>query len=250
MTNRPQKQLKVILIGDACTDEYQYGTIDRISPEAPVPIFVPEHVEYKTGMAGNVAYNLGRLGIEVTSYLGNPSIKTRMIDKKSKQQVLRIDKDQKLKVPVRVDTKFPEADAFVISDYEKGTVTYELVEKIISIGKPVFIDTKKTDLKRFEGAYIKINEPEFNKATSFPSSKLIVTKGEEGAMYDNHIFKTAKIDVIDVCGAGDTFLSTFAYMILTGLPVEVAINLANRAASVTIRHIGVYAPTLEEIYNA
>jgi D-beta-D-heptose 7-phosphate kinase/D-beta-D-heptose 1-phosphate adenosyltransferase len=53
--------LKVILIGDRCVDEYHYGEITRLSPEAPVPIFVPKRIESKNGMAANVEENLKKL---------------------------------------------------------------------------------------------------------------------------------------------------------------------------------------------
>ena len=53
-----QKQFKILLLGDNCTDVYQYGTVDRISPEAPVPVFKFSHEENRPGMAGNVFENL------------------------------------------------------------------------------------------------------------------------------------------------------------------------------------------------
>ena len=53
-----QKQFRILLIGDDCQDVYQYGIIDRLSPEAPVPVFIPGKKETKPGMAGNVAKNL------------------------------------------------------------------------------------------------------------------------------------------------------------------------------------------------
>ena len=93
--NQPQRQLKIILIGDTCIDEYQYGTVDRMSPEAPVPVFVPKHTETKSGMGSNVKENLLALGLNVTSFLGDPSKKKRLIDAKSKQHLMRIDDDVK-----------------------------------------------------------------------------------------------------------------------------------------------------------
>ena len=58
-------QFNILLVGDDCVDVYQYGTVDRISPEAPVPIFKYSHEERKPGMAGNVACNLEALGCRV-----------------------------------------------------------------------------------------------------------------------------------------------------------------------------------------
>ena len=245
--NLQQQQLKVILIGDTCIDEYHYGYVDRISPEAPVPIFVEERVETKSGMASNVAKNLEALGVNVTKYLGSPSTKIRMIDSKSNQHILRVDKDFKSK-ELSTDTKFDASvDAFVVSDYDKGFVSYELIERLIVTGKPVFIDTKKTHLHRFNGGIVKINSQEYGKAKSFPTN-LIVTNSSKDVTYGFNTFKVPHIEITDVCCAGDTFLAAFAYQYISSLGnIESSIKFAIQAATVTVRHIGVYAPTLEEI---
>jgi D-beta-D-heptose 7-phosphate kinase/D-beta-D-heptose 1-phosphate adenosyltransferase len=54
MNTQQPRQFKILLIGDDCVDVYQFGTVDRISPEAPVPVFECTHEERKPGMAGNV----------------------------------------------------------------------------------------------------------------------------------------------------------------------------------------------------
>ncbi len=245
--NQQLKQLKITLIGDTCIDEYHYGHIDRISPEAPVPIFVADNIEMKNGMAANVAKNLEMLGVNVTSYFGVPSTKIRMIDSKSKQHILRIDKDTKSK-SLSIDTKFDiSVDAFVVSDYDKGFVTYELVEKLILTGKPVFIDTKKTDLHRFNGGIVKINSTEYSKARTLPIN-LIVTNGSKEVSFGHQTYKVPHLEITDACGAGDTFLSAFVYQYLSTYGnYDKAIKFAISAASITVKHIGVYAPSLEEI---
>lgn len=246
--NRPQKQLKVILIGDKCIDEYHYGTIDRLSPEAPVPIFKPTRVEAKNGMAANVQENLEALGVKVISYFGPPSVKVRMIDERTKQHVLRIDTDSKTEPLDHIATYFPnDVDGIIISDYNKGFVSYELIESLIRTGIPVFIDTKKTDLIRFDGAFVKINNSEFAQAKTIPNN-LIVTMGEHGVMWNQRKYDAPKIEIADVCGAGDTFLASFAYNYLLTTNIDSSIAFAIKSASVTVKHIGVYAPSLEEIY--
>lgn len=247
MINPQQKNLKVILIGDACIDEYQYGTITRLSPEAPVPVFVPNKNDIKYGMAANVAENLKKLNVETITYFGEQSRKIRMIDEKSNQHVIRVDHDiisKPLSINEIAIADF--IDAIVVSDYDKGLVTYELVEDLIQTNIPVFIDTKKPDLKRFEGAYVKINYSEFTKAKSYVD-KLIVTLGRDGAQFNNKKFKAPNVDITDVCGAGDTFLASFVYQYLSTNNVEEAIKFAIKASTITVKHIGVYAPTLEEI---
>ena len=242
-----RKPLNVILIGDSCIDEYHYGSVDRLSPEAPVPIFVSKRVETKRGMAANVKINLKTLGVNVRSYFGAESFKTRMIDEKSKQHILRIDKDISGEALDFKNIHFDDSvDAFIVSDYNKGYVSYELIEELIKLGKPVFIDTKKTDLARFNGAIVKINSIEYANAKSIPMN-LIVTMGEHGVMWDGRKYDAPKIEIADVCGAGDTFLASFAYKYLLTSNIDSSIAFAIKAASVTVQHIGVYAPTLEEI---
>ena len=243
-----QKQFKILLIGDNCTDVYQYGTIDRLSPEAPIPIFVPTHAEERSGMAGNVANNLEALGCHVNYLFGETSVKTRLIDSRSKQQVVRIDKDIQ-STPITFETDIPDVyDAVVVSDYNKGTVSYELIEELIALSIPIFIDTKKTDLERFQGAWVKINELEYSKITS-ECSGLIVTRGARGASALHHDVDVSapKVEVTDVTGAGDTFIAALAYKYLSTRNLLQAIEFAVRASAVTVQHLGVYAPVLEEI---
>jgi len=246
MDTQLQKKFNVLLIGDNCIDVYQYGTVDRLSPEAPVPIFVPTHKEEREGMVGNVYKNLLALGCEVTLVCGHASKKTRLVDARSKQQITRVDEDVKSIPVVNVDTT--GYDAIVISDYDKGVVSYELIEKMINTKLPVFIDTKKTDLGRMQGAWVKINEVEYSRVRS-ECTGLIVTRGSKGAEVIHHdIWCTApKIEVVDVTGAGDTFLSALTYQYLITKNIKTSVEFAIKASSITVKHFGVYAPSLEEI---
>lgn len=242
------KKYKILLIGDKGTDLYTYGSVERISPEAPIPVFNPIRQVSKPGMADNVRVNLEALGCEVTFLFGDVSIKERLIDERSKQQIVRIDNDKK-SPPLLVNKGLLQGyDAIVVSDYNKGTVTYELIEQAINTRVPVFVDTKKTDLERLQGAWVKINELEYSKIKS-DCTGLIVTKGDKGAEAKWHEFTSPapKVEVVDVTGAGDTFLAALAYMFLNTQDIKVAIEFANRAAAVTVQHVGCYAPTLKEI---
>ena len=242
------KKFRILLIGDTCTDVYQYGTVDRISPEAPVPIFVPTYSEERPGMAGNVLSNLQALGCDVVTQFGDVSKKTRLIDSKSRQQLMRIDQDVGSTGLIRANAR--GFDAVVISDYDKGFVSHELVKCLIQTADcPIFIDTKKTVLDAFNGCYIKINDLEHSRAETLPDDQwLITTHGDLGAFYMGQKFPAIKTsDVIDVTGAGDTFLAALTYGFLTTGDIRQSIMLANRAASITVRHMGVYAPSLEEI---
>ncbi len=243
-----QTRYRILLVGDDCVDVYQYGTVDRISPEAPVPVFKFSHEERKPGMAGNVARNLEALGCEVHYLHGETSTKTRIVDIRSKQQIVRIDNDI-ISTPMSFETGIPEIyDAIVVSDYAKGTVSYELIEELITTGIPVFVDTKKTDLERMQGAWVKINELEYSKIKS-ECSGLIITLGGKGATVPHHnlSFPAPYVEVADVTGAGDTFLAALVSEYLTQRDIAKSIPYAIRAASVTVQHFGVYAPTWEEL---
>ena len=250
MNTQQQKQFNILLIGDACEDTYTYGYVNRISPEAPVPIFEPHYTMNLQGMAGNVRKNLEALGCDVNFLHGEVSKKNRLIDHRTKQQLLRIDHDAESK-SITFETAIPPIyDAIVVSDYNKGSVSYELIEELVKeVNIPIFVDTKKTDLARLAGCYIKINALEKSRAISLPDKDhLIVTHGGDGAEWDSWVFP-AEIagDVTDVCGAGDTFLAALAYKFLVTNSMPDAIKFANKAAAVTVQHVGVYAPRLEEI---
>lgn len=246
------KKFKILLVGDICTDVYQYGTIDRLSPEAPVPVFVPTHIKECEGMAGNVYDNLLTLGCDVQLVAGWRSKKIRLIDSKSKQHIVRIDHDIKSKPVDLHDYVHEQFDAIVVSDYNKGAVTYEVIEYILAnFDVPIFIDTKLTDLERMQGAWVKINSLEYSKIKS-ECTGLIVTEGENGshAVHHNIRCSAPKVEVVDVTGAGDTFLASLAYRFLETNDIKQAMEFANKAASVTVQHMGVYSPKLEEIRNA
>ncbi len=227
-----------------------YGTIDRLSPEAPVPVFVPKYEENRRGMAGNVEENLKALGCDVSLLTLDGGTKTRFIDERSNQHIMRLDQDAK-GGPIELATTIPAIyDAVVISDYNKGCISYELVEEILQQFRgPVFIDTKKTDLARFEGAFVKINSLENSLAKTLPS-QTIVTLGKQGCLYAGETYPAPQVEVADVCGAGDTFLAALVYRYLKTNSVPEALIFANRAAAVTVKHMGVYAPTLKEINEA
>ena len=250
MDTAQQTKYKILLIGDACEDIYTYGYVNRISPEAPVPIFEPHYTINHDGMAGNVRKNLQALGCDVDFLHGAVSKKNRLIDHRTKQQLLRLDNDAESK-PVTFETAIPPIyDAIVISDYNKGTVSYELIEELAKeVDVPIFVDTKKTDLARLSGCYVKINALEKSRATSLPKiDHLIVTQGHHGATWNGWGYPAELVgDVTDVCGAGDTFLAALAYQFLVTNSMPDAVQFANRAAAVTVQHVGVYAPRLEEI---
>lgn len=240
---------KVLLIGDSCTDIYHYGTIDRISPEAPIPVLLTKNLLTCPGMAANVNNNLKAFNID-TDFITNeePITKTRFLDIKTGQHLLRVDKEKTLK-EINELPKLDKYTAIVISDYNKGFLSYNHIEQIINTSKvPVFIDTKKRDLKRFKNAIVKINEREFKNRTS-DCDDIIVTLGSNGVLYKDNIIPAPKVEVFDVCGAGDTFLTALVCKYINSKDMIASINFANKAAAITVQHSGVYSLTKKDLIN-
>jgi D-beta-D-heptose 7-phosphate kinase/D-beta-D-heptose 1-phosphate adenosyltransferase len=219
-----------------------------------VPVIKITETEIVPGMAANVKENFENLGVYVDFITNGEEIrKTRYIDKRSGQHMLRVDSEPEI-VPWSGRTPFPieEYDVIVISDYNKGFLSYENIEHIIrSVKCPVFIDTKKQDLSRFSASccYIKINETEYKNRVSIPKN-LIVTLGDRGAQFKDITYPTNKVEVMDVCGCGDTFLAALTVQYLYTKSIEQSIIFANAAAGITVQHRGNYAPTYDEIRHA
>ena len=241
-----QKQLKVLLIGDSCTDEYVYGSCERLNPEAPVPILKFNRKETKKGMALNVRENIESFGIEVYMITNQETItKTRYIDEKYNQQILRVDNEPSLK-PMSYDLPDEHFDALVISDYDKGFLSNEKVFELVEwFDGPVFIDSKKTKLPK-ESCFVKINDLEFSKLDN-PSDNLIITRGSKGAEYQGKLYPGEKVDIFDAVGAGDTFLSALVYFYLKCGKIEEAIPYANKAAAIAVSNFGTYILTKEDV---
>ena len=252
--NQPQKLFKILLLGDSCYDYYHYGDVTRISPEAPVPIFDFKYVIKKQGMAANVYENLKALGAEVHFHTRFKENKRRYIDIKSNHQLLRVDEEipQEGFDHIIYDLIYYETyDAIVISDYGKGFFRREDYSRLRkNFEGPIFIDTKDINLDAYEGAIVKINQYEYDKSDlGRKIENLIVTYGGEKVVWNNRWYYPPKVSAYDVCGAGDTFLAALAVKYVETNNMEDAIHFAMKAAAITVKHIGVYAPTREEIEN-
>ena len=241
--------MKVLLIGDSCEDRYFYGDVKRLNPEAPVPILEYKRGVTSKGMVWNVRENLLSFGVEVyISTHQEKIIKTRYIDEKSNQQILRSDEEPDITpLPYEFPDEWKSAyDALVISDYDKGFITQpKLFELSNWFQGPVFIDTKKICIPG--NAFIKVNESEFKKITHFIPDNMIITKGGEGTEYQGKLYPAEKVNVFDVVGAGDTFLAALTYGYLKYGRIDKAIPLANKAAAVAVSHRGTYVLTKEDV---
>lgn len=248
MSIQPQKSYKVLLIGDSCVDEYVYGTCDRLSPEAPVPVHLYKETKKFIGMAYNVYQNLLSFGIDCDFHTNNPEelIKKRFIDLKSMTQLMRQD------VGTHVDSKpvssFLDYDAIVISDYDKGLVDPASTKQICeTFPGPIFVDSKRKDLSIFPNAIIKINQYEAEQAQILKSNKLIVTHGKAGATYDGIKFDAPHVDVYDVTGAGDIFLASLCYFYLKTRDFYTSIPKCITLSTKSVQHLGSYILTEDDI---
>ena len=240
-----QKQLKILLIGDSCTDEYVYGTCNRLNPEAPVPILNFKRKDTTKGMAWNVRENLMSFDMEVYIVTNQEDItKTRYIDERYNQQILRVD-DESLLKPMEYELPEDKFDALVISDYDKGFLTKEKIFELVEwFDGPVFIDSKKSELP--DDCYIKVNDIEYGKLQT-KNNNVIITKGGKGAEYKGKLYTGEDVKVFDAVGAGDTFLSALVYFYLLYGRIDKAIPYANKAASIAVQNFGTYVLTKEDV---
>lgn len=240
--------MKVLVIGDSCTDVFVYGYCKRLCPEGPVPIFEPSRTITNMGMSGNVVANLKSLGAEKVELVTNKEqiTKTRYVEEKANHMIIRIDSNDKVSNSFDVKrVPFNDYDAVIVSDYDKGFLTLADL-KMISDSHPLtFIDTKKPLGPEMSGfTFIKINEVEWEncKGQTYEmwSDKLIVTMSERGAMYDGITYPVNNdIEVRDLSGAGDTFMAALVVSYLKTKSIEVSIEYANDCATKVVQKRGV-----------
>ena len=249
-----QKQYKVLLIGETCEDTYIFGSVDRISPEAPVPVLVHEETVTALGMSENVKNNLKAFGVDVTHITNKKLIKKkRVVHSSSKQQLVRIDEDDHVDPikPAEVKMAFlvSQYDAIVISDYDKGFVSIEdLITFCQNFSGPVFIDTKKKDLFSSQNVIFKINQREASTLRVQPAEQnLIITAGGQGAYYMDKLYPSEKVNVFDVVGAGDTFLAALVAEFIKENDMEASIKIANKASAIAVQNYGCYTLTPDDI---
>jgi len=243
---------KIIVIGDACVDEFIYCNCNRLCPEAPVPLLDIDHATKNGGMAANVGENIRSLTTPETydiTMLTNanwPSVKkTRFVDNKTNHMFLRIDSTVKTEKINMDNFDASLYDAIIISDYNKGFLSNDNLKTIIDSHPLVFIDTKRKLGEWVKNAaFIKINHHEYaNSINEIKSNnledKIICTRGGDGCVYKNITYSVNKVGVIDVSGAGDTFLAALTVNYLDGSSIENAIIFANTCASKVVQERGV-----------
>ena len=251
-----QKQYNILLIGEVCQDVYVFGNVERLNPEAPVPILKKNDKESKLGMSGNVHKNLKSIlpesNITVLQNDSKALKKIRFIDEKSKYQLMIYDIEKDIKNLSEKEVPDNNYDAIVISDYNKGLLTQKFIDRLCAKYNQtnIFVDTKKSNLKSFKNCIIKLNEKENKNAFNLDNScSLIVTLGSRGCSYKGKFYSTHKVEVHDVCGAGDVFLATLVARWLETNNIERAIKSANNCAALSVTNLGCYTIKRSEYEN-
>ena len=243
--------MKVLVIGDVIVDKYIYGTSDRLSPEAPVPVVRHQTTFERSGGAGNLYGNLKSLGVDVELLdLSQPKcIKTRVFC--DGHYVTRIDQDYQtdsldvLETIERMD--FSQYAYVVLSDYAKGVLfeSKKIIAHINKFGCKIIVDPKQP-ANYYEGAWlVKPNmkeEGEYGFAVHFPNHIVTDASGPVRARIDktNYTVHPKQVDVSDVTGAGDCFLAAFVYALTLGKDYRTCLEIAVKGATESVKHIGTY----------
>jgi D-beta-D-heptose 7-phosphate kinase/D-beta-D-heptose 1-phosphate adenosyltransferase len=311
------RERTVLVFGDVMLDEFVWGDVTRISPEAPVPVVDIRRESVRLGGAANVLANLVALGargrlIGVTGHdasadrlsakLGETcagraeaelvgdrerptTLKTRIIA--HNQLVVRADRESRAPVPAEIEDQLiaaltralEAADAFVVSDYDKGAVTPRVLAEVLPLatgrGVPVLVDPKIRNFDSYRPATLVT--PNHHEALRLTNSEddsdegiaraartlrerlgcesVLITRGERGMMLLEAeraplYVETRAREVYDVTGAGDTVISTLALALAAGASLAEAADLANHAAGLVVGKLGTATVSAEELTNS
>jgi rfaE bifunctional protein kinase chain/domain len=297
---RAMRDRRIVVLGDVMLDEFIWGDVTRISPEAPVPVVDIRRESVHLGGAANVLANLVALGAKacVVGVVGNDSAGQRLraslkqasplqsddylvVDEKRpsttktriiahSQLVVRADREQRSPVNGQTENRILEslrqamqnADALIISDYDKGVVTPRILCEILPSAYarvPVLIDPKMRNFSHYRPAsLITPNHHEALRMTNLEvdsddglhqAARLIrqdlrcdavlITRGDRGIMLlegdnDPVFVGTTAREVYDVTGAGDTVIATLAAALSGGATMLLAAYLANQGAGLVV----------------
>ena len=306
----------ILVVGDLMVDHYIYGVTSRVSPEAPVPIVDVQSDQIFLGGCGNVinnifdaggkVYGAGLVGnddmadvivqefvnrhIDTNGIIFDPSrkttLKTRVIS--HDQQVARFDKETRRdgglketkKILKYIQSKKDKLDVIVISDYNKGTITKNLIDGILKIisGTNIIVcaDPKRLDLSFYNGVDI-ITPNHFEAEKALVNSRdnndiikvgkellskmnfkfILITRGEKGMSLFEKIgekikhtyFPSKVVNVSDVSGAGDTVIGILSLCLATGSTFQEATEIANIAAGIVVTKLGTATVSNQELKN-
>jgi len=312
---RTLRTRKVLVLGDVMLDEFVWGDVTRISPEGPVPVVDVRRESVHLGGAANVLANLIALGAHgrVVGVVGNDhagdrlreelrqlnsggdvglivdesrrsTTKTRIVA--HNQLVVRADRESRGAVSAQLEAQIiehlkeglAEADAFVVSDYDKGVVTAAILREILPFAYervPVLIDPKLRNFNAYRPATLvtpnhlealRMSDTEDHSddgshdAARIIQQKLgcdavLITRGDRGMMLleagrQPVYVKTAAREVYDVTGAGDTVIAALAGALAAGATMLEAAALANHSAGIVVGKVGTATATADELISA
>jgi D-beta-D-heptose 7-phosphate kinase/D-beta-D-heptose 1-phosphate adenosyltransferase len=249
------------LIGDHITDVYIFGSVDRISPESPIPIFSESHQKSTDGGASNVYANLKSLGNAVEYYCGRNSIKTRYVC--NNHILFRSDSEAYIRNDQTIYDFSDDIEYVILSDYNKGYLhnSLDIIKNLKSRGKKIIVDPKK-DLSNYHGAdIIKLNEKEFRDyaldknildvMSAYDIGTMIITRADKGIMITDRTGSRQTIttdlhQVSDVTGAGDVFIAALAHYLVRGVDMIEAATRSMKLASRSVTKFGTYVITEED----
>ena len=306
------KSKHILVVGDLMLDEYIVGRAMRISPEAPVMVIKQQRIFAVPGGAANVAKNVEAMGgkasvigvvgedgpgIELQEALGEngfvvpdssrPTTRKTRVLADTAHQVLRIDQESDkpiddavaLAALSAVSERIGACDAVLLSDYTKGVLTKDLVQRVIEMASsaaiPIIANAKPESLENFSGAtLVSLNSREASEAigvkdvvrgengkglTDFPREAakkiaddynlqhVLITLGEYGMCTEAFYVNPQKVEVFDTAGAGDTTIATVALgMAVAGFD-PIVFQLASHTAAAVVGHVGVAVPSRDDI---
>ena len=265
------EDVNILVIGDIMLDEYIVGEVERISPEAPVPVVKISNRYSTLGGAGNVVRNIRELGAKVTCIASigndktgsiiqhelvkmgvNPRLiikdnittkKTRVIADRS-VQLLRVDEEDWCAANANKVNLSGDFDIIIISDYDKGMITPELLEKVKKTDTKIIIDPKpKNGIAKWysdvfmitpnatELSQINNSSPEILKSITYT----LLTQGKKGMelLSNGSIFdiEGETVNIYNVSGCGDTVVAIIGVCISMGLDVLTSAKIANSCAA-------------------
>ena len=246
--------VKILVIGDPMIDWYHFGYVDRISPEAPVPVFIEDRYEKRLGGAANVWSQLMHLGCQ--AYAGYTLESNHWTAKHrymvGNHQLLRIDEDRCVISPIPALEGF---SAVVISDYAKGACTTEVCLKVITEARklsiPVIVDPKGKDWTKYSRATLlcpnskEYAEGEAQSTVRLMGCQILEKRSADGLRLHARVlgdpyqdFPAQVHHLADVTGAGDIVTAVIAACMGAKIDLQTACGLANLAAGHVVSEVG------------
>jgi D-beta-D-heptose 7-phosphate kinase/D-beta-D-heptose 1-phosphate adenosyltransferase len=255
----------ISLIGDQIDDLYQYGKVERISPESPTPIFNlqrREQSDWRAGGAGNVAANLRALGAIVDFHRSiDCCIKVRYVC--DNHIVFRVDMEKTTQELFDGTNMDPAAEYVIISDYNKGVVRdpQTIIENLRKQNKKIIVDPKKKLINYAGADIIKLNEKEYQEyagdsdyseaAKKYAKHALVITRANRSVIIATRdsveYVETENHQVSDVTGAGDVFVAAMTFFLAKKETLRSAVQKAAKLASISVTKFGTYVLTEEDI---